>query len=750
MITKINIRNVASFDEQNHLMEGLGKVNFIFGTNGTGKSTISRVLSQPEADTYSDCVVSWENNVKECCKVFNTDFTKEAFSNVSGLPGIFTLGKDEGGVYTQIEAKKGEQKECTEKRKAILDKLNGSEASVGLKMELEALKQKYTDRLWKQKQKYASAKVSDGLSGFMNSKERFHDEIIRQYQENKSELLPYEQLEAKAGVVWGKDESEIVPINELNFSKVIALRQTPLLQKKIVGKEDVDVAALILKLGNSDWVKSGMTYLDASEDRCPFCQQRLDASFKKKVEEYFDESYYSSMREIRTLQGEHEKSAEQLKIALEAILQSNNSQLDCEALRPLVDEFINLCNENKRRLASKIKNPSIPTVLLDCTDCSERIKKIVREANEKISQHNQLVTNIRTERNLLTKLIWRFVSSEIKDVIADYLSQKQKIEDEISKYENKVREFESRENTLKTEVEELQKKLTSVIPTRETINRQLDGFGFSGFKLGEGVDEYTYSIVRDNGTTVGETLSEGERNFVSFLYFYSQIEGSLRSTGEIEPQVIVFDDPVSSMDSDVLFIVATLIRRLMVNMTEADSFVKQVIILTHNIYFHKEVSYQRNLPSSISKKMRFWVVRKCHGCSDISVPNENPIKSSYELLWREVRRAKVNPSCVEQSTLQNTMRRILEYYFEFLGEISLNGIPLELNGDERIVARSLLSWANDGSHGNIDDLYYTPTIANGIERYLSVFARIFDLMKQTNHYNMMMKIDNEETSNGEA
>lgn len=68
MITKINIRNVASFDEQNHLMEGLGKVNFIFGTNGTGKSTISRVLSQPEADTYSDCVVSWENNVKESVK----------------------------------------------------------------------------------------------------------------------------------------------------------------------------------------------------------------------------------------------------------------------------------------------------------------------------------------------------------------------------------------------------------------------------------------------------------------------------------------------------------------------------------------------------------------------------------------------------------------------------------------------------------------------------------------------------------
>lgn len=666
------------------------------------------------------------------------------------MPGIFTLGNDEGGVYTQIEAKKGEQKECTEKRKAILDKLNGSESSVGLKMELEALKQKYTDRLWKQKQKYASTKVSDGLSGFMNSKERFHDEIIRQYQENKSELLPYEQLEAKAGVVWGKDESEIVPINEPNFSKVIALRQTPLLQKKIVGKEDVDVAALILKLGNSDWVKSGMTYLNASEDRCPFCQQRLDASFKKKVEEYFDESYYSSMQEIRTLQGEHEGEVQQLKIALDTILQLNSSQLDCEALRPIVEEFMHLCDENKRRLASKIENPSIPIVLLDCTDCSERIKKIVHEANEKIRQHNQLVTNIRTERNLLTKLIWRFVSSEVKDVIADYLSQKQKIEDEISKSENTVRDLENQAHALKAEVEELQKKLTSVIPTRETINRQLEGFGFSGFRLGEGVDEYTYSIVRDNGTTVGETLSEGECNFVSFLYFYSQIKGSLRRTGEVDPQVIVFDDPISSMDSDVLFIVATLIRRLMVSMTGADSFVKQLIILTHNIYFHKEVSYPRNLPKSISKQMRFWVVRKCHRCSDISFHKVNPIKSSYELLWREVRRAKANSSYAEQSTLQNTMRRILEYYFEFLGEISLSDIPLKLDGDERVIARSLLSWVNDGSHGNLDDLHYTPAIANGIEHDLSVFARIFDLMKQANHYNMMMKIDNEETSDEEA
>lgn len=53
MISKININNVASFNKSNHLMDNLGRINFIFGANGSGKTTISRVLAHSE--NYPSC-----------------------------------------------------------------------------------------------------------------------------------------------------------------------------------------------------------------------------------------------------------------------------------------------------------------------------------------------------------------------------------------------------------------------------------------------------------------------------------------------------------------------------------------------------------------------------------------------------------------------------------------------------------------------------------------------------------------------
>ncbi|GAA9885734.1 hypothetical protein VN0673_13520 [Helicobacter pylori] len=47
---------------------------------------------------------------------------------------------------------------------------------------------------------------------------------------------------------------------------------------------------------------------------------------------------------------------------------------------------------------------------------------------------------------------------------------------------------------------------------------------------------------------------------------------------------------------------------------------------------------------------------------------KNPVKNSYELLWQEVRRAKKD-SNISWVSLQNVMRRIIEYYFRILGSL---------------------------------------------------------------------------------
>lgn len=58
----------------------------------------------------------------------------------------------------------------------------------------------------------------------------------------------------------------------------------------------------------------------------------------------------------------------------------------------------------------------------------------------------------------------------------------------------------------------------------------------------------------------------------------------------------------------------------------------------------------------------------------------------------------------------------------------------------RLRPAPMLSWANDGSHAVHDDLYMVPNCGADV-LYLKVFRRIFDNLKQSDHYRMMMDTD---------
>ena len=104
---------------------------------------------------------------------------------------------------------------------------------------------------------------------------------------------------------------------------------------------------------------------------------------------------------------------------------------------------------------------------------------------------------------------------------------------------------------------------------------------------------------------------------------------------------MVFDDPVSSLDSDVLFIVSSLIREVCGNCRNGVGHIKQVFVFTHNVYFHKEVAYNSNRrPDKCLSEESFWIVRKGVQHSQCDRHESNPINTSYQLLWLEVREAQ--------------------------------------------------------------------------------------------------------------
>jgi wobble nucleotide-excising tRNase len=197
-------------------------------------------------------------------------------------------------------------------------------------------------------------------------------------------------------------------------------------------------------------------------------------------------------------------------------------------------------------------------------------------------------------------------------------------------------------------------------------------------------------------------------------------------------RIVVFDDPVSSLDSDILFIVGSLIKGLFDEVRAGVGHIKQIFVLTHNVYFHKEVTYSPKLKGVSPNERTYWIVRKTGLVSKLDKHSTNPIKTSYELLWAEVRKP-------ERSNLaiQNTLRRILENYFKILGSIDFDDLCAMFDGREKIICKSLCSWVHDGSHYAHDDLFVSIDDSM-VESYLNVFRAIFDKSSHSAHYKMMM------------
>ena len=293
-------------------------------------------------------------------------------------------------------------------------------------------------------------------------------------------------------------------------------------------------------------------------------------------------------------------------------------------------------------------------------------------------------------------------------------------------------ELETDKRKKQSEIRALEKNTTSIQPTIDAINLLLKSFGFRGFSLAKSEKPSHYKIVRADGSAAKETLSEGEASFITFLYFYHLLKGSETETGMTADRVVVFDDPVSSLDSDVLFIVSNLIKGVFEEVRNGVGHIKQVFVMTHNVYFHNEVTFNPRRTNGVMAEETFWVVKKLNEFSTIHKQTSNPIKTSYDLLWAEIR----NPN-KSNLTIQNTLRRILESYFKILGNVNPDDICGKFEGKEKLICKSLFSWVNVGSHFAHDDIFVS--IDDGmIESYLTVFRNIFGRTGHIAHYKMMM------------
>lgn len=731
MINNILIKKVASYDDDGVLVENLKKVNFIYGSNGSGKTTISNLIADGSEKCFIDSCVTWEHGLELRGVVYNKRFRENNFGKGT-IEGIFTLG----------EATKEELDILARKRNELLDvKEAGIQKKRTLEFQeaqIEKEEKSFRESTWIKVYKRYEHVFKEAFRGSMQM-DTFKSKLLREFKENSSPLLELEELVSKSKTIFGEVPERLPRVPTFGSDELRAIEEDDMWKRKVLGKSDVDIAALIHRINANDWVNQGRLLLQ-DDETCPFCQQKtITDRFRKVLDDYFDESFIKSVDEIQRLSQKYGTLAESIRNQLEQLEAYENtntrSKLDSTEFSSQVKTLSALLSINIERLDSKIKEPSRTITLVSTQEVVEEIRQVIGRANSEIKAHNEIADNYRSEKQSLISSIWKYIAEEYRGEIVKYNKTinglRQGSQNLKAQYLEKRNEYQ----TLNGEITALSSNVTSIEPTINKINSTLRQFGFVNFEIvpSKSVSNH-YQLLRQNGELAESSLSEGEITFITFLYFMQLAVGSTDRESIVNERVLVIDDPISSLDSTVLFVVSTLIKGVISSIKSGAGNIKQLILLTHNVYFHKEASFVNGREQS-NGQTNYWILRKNNGHSGLqSFGSNNPIQTSYELLWKELTYKEHNSGI----TIQNTMRRIIENYFKILGKFGDDDLIHKFaDREEQEICRSLLSWVNDGSHSVGDDLYMELQ-QDAVEKYLKVFKDIFVLTNHEGHYQMMM------------
>ena len=539
MITKIKMNNVSSYKNSTSL-ETDKKVNLLYGLNGTGKSTLSNFLYNRSDDKFADCSVEGLKET-DTILVYNQQFIKDNFYETEDIPGIFTLSKENKDIKELIDKARYELSKIKKDKEAVeLEEKNVSE-------QYEKSIEDYKNKFWTLKKEFTGEDNVLGycLDGLRSSKSVLFKYLVNlkkveQEPDYELETLKSEAAELRSGV--GKESS----INKISLVED-KIENLELLEKIIVGNNNSTVSVVIDKLKNSDWVNKGLTYIDTDENPsiCPFCQQKtISKEFVEQIYKYFDNSYEGDKNKLGFLLKDYSDKAfyifnEVEKLKANRFLNNNNIN-DIERNLLTLD---NLIKSNKSKIEDKIDTPSLSVTLESSEEVVSNINKIIEDANQRILEYNKKIENIEASRNKIKEKFWNLMQIRFDTVINDY--NKKKIE-----YDNYIKEYNKKIEGLKKEIEnqqsiirENQKKTINIDEAVDNIKGALLDIGIMDFSIEKYSDEESlYHIKREacEEDHVFQTLSEGEKMVISFLYFLERCKGEVERDSTSTNKIIVY------------------------------------------------------------------------------------------------------------------------------------------------------------------------------------------------------------------
>lgn len=682
MITEINIEDVASYKGQASIHTDK-KINLMYGLNGTGKSTLSNFLYDPSDARFYKCKKLPE--ITDPIFVYNQKFIQDNFFVSDSLKGIFSLSKENKVAEEKIskaEAELIKLKEALKSKEAIKTATHKS---------FSAQKQLATDEVWKIKTTYTGGdRVFEYcLEGLKGQKEKLFEHIL---SIQKPDNEPQKTIKAL------KDEVETLKGDDANFQTELPnlaftahdVESNLILQKPIVGNDDSEVAGLIESLGNSDWVQQGLQYIpdhvDEKNQPCPFCQENtITQKLVESIKVYFDETYQSEINELELLHKRYKEEREGLN-SLESYIEQPFAAEKKAVISQKYQACIQLIESNLKIIEDKIKSPKSIKVLTESKQVFTSFNQEIALINSLIQAYNLKLTNKESALTSLKKEFWQILRWQYDQTLSRFNEDLEATNSKLSAIAKEVKDTNDSIDAQKVTIADAQKETINIDEAVSAINRELLGLGIEDFKI-EKYSESLYRILRTGESEDAfNTLSEGEKMMISFLYFCELCKGRTSAEDTNTKRIAVIDDPISSLSHVFIFNVGQLIRSVFF---KSDRF-SQVFVLTHSLYFFYELTDTNHDRRKMNQKL-FRLTKSSTGTSIQEMKYEE-IQNDYQAYW-----SVINDTNQPPALIANCMRNIVEYFFNFVRRKDLNNVFL-MNELQDVKFQAFCRYINRESH----------------------------------------------------
>lgn len=734
MITRISLKNIASYGMQAAVLKTDKKNNFIYGLNGTGKTVLSEFLAnygKDENTDYKFCELEGKEENEEIL-VYNHHFVEDNFYEKDKIKGIFTIGEQNKEAEEAIKKAEKEKKNLEEKRRECENE------SEKLKEQLAEKQIQIKEKIWEIKKTYSDSEdksLDFCLEGLRGVKEILFNHIYRiEKTENKPEKT-IEELKKEGKLLAGNaeriDENSIPKIAE-DFKSVEA---NTIFEESIIGNENSMVAELIKKLDNSDWVKQGEQYIQEGDETCPFCQQpTLTEELKKEIKDYFDKTYEEKKEGIKTLEEHYKSLKNNIKSEKDYLNNFIPDKSIIDRFKNLYCSLINRLSNNLNKIENKQNNLSQKVTLESSQVEVEEFNRFIEEQLKKIRRYNEKIEHKERTTNEIKTSFWQIMRWDYDSQIDDYNKCKQEKENKLQEINQRIQEITQSIGSEDETIRKCREKTINVEKAMDNINEKLKDLGIDGFEIKPVPNEDRnktpfYQLVRENSEEeTFKTLSEGEKTMISFLYFLELCKGALNTEEISKKKIVVIDDPISSLSHSYVFNVAQMIKKQFLNKTPNDCV--QIFILTHNLYFFHELIKI----CDITHTKLFRVVKNQN--SEILCLEKNEIQNDYQAYWQVLK--DHNDGKASDALLANTMRNILEYFFGFIERSKMREAIRNIkNKENNNEYEHFIRYMDRESHYDNTNISDFKEIKAGL--FKDCFKEVFEKSGFEDHYKKMME-----------